>query len=97
MTDIGPYITLAVIIVIALALILVVVPLLTRLSFVVEALSLGIEGLGEYTGHPKLMWLGCLVFVMMCCGCAVLAIVLTGSLITCSSSNPAYLCRLIGR
>ncbi len=97
MTNIGPYVTLVAIIVVALLIMLVVAPLLTRLSLIFEAISVALEGLGEYTGHPKLVWLGCLVVVMVCFGCAVLAVIVAGSLMTCSSGNPAYLCRLFGR
>ncbi len=95
--NIGPYITLGIIVAIALVVLVVLIPLLTRLSFIMEAISLMLEGLGEYTEHPRLVWLGCLVLVLTCLGCAVVAVVVAGSLLTCNTSSPAYLCRLIGR
>ncbi len=97
MANIGPYVTLGAILVIALLVILVAVPLLTRLSFIAEAISLILEGLGEYTEHPRLVWLGCIVGVMLCCGCIIIAVVVGAALTTCGSSNPALLCHVFGR
>jgi hypothetical protein len=95
--NLTPYLTLGGIVCLGLIILAVVVPLLTRLSIWAEALTLAGEGLGEYLGHPRLVWLACLVVVLMICGCVVLVIVVAGALLTCNPGNTAQLCRLIGR
>ena len=75
----------------------VVMPFLTRFSRVLEALPLLIEGLGEYFGNPRLVWLGCLIIALTLVACCVLAVVGGGLLVSCFTGNPTQLCRLIGR
>ncbi|GEM_PF-4979163 len=75
----------------------VVVPALVRFTTWFEALSLLVEGLGEYTGHHRLAWLGCVALFLGIAACCVVTLVLAGALLTCNASNPAQLCRLIGR
>ncbi len=77
--------------------IFVVLPLLGRFSVGLEALSLLIEGLGEYFGNTRIVWLGCIVIFLTIMGCCLITIVLGGALITCNTGNPAALCRLVGR
>jgi hypothetical protein len=95
--NLTPYLALGGIVCLGLVVLLVAVPLLTRFSIWFEALTMVGEGLGQYLGHPRLVWLGCLVITLMCCGCVVLVIVLAGALLTCGQGNSAQLCRLIGR
>jgi hypothetical protein len=95
--NLSPYLTLGGIICAGLVILAVVVPLVMRFSVLLEALTLAGEGLGEYLGHPRLVWLGCLVAALMVCGCGVMVIVLAGALLTCNPDSPAQLCRLIGR
>ena len=77
--------------------VLVVVPLLLRFTTWFEALALLLEGVGEFAGHSRLVWLGCVAVVLGIMGCCVVALVVSGALLTCNSGNPAQLCRLIGR
>lgn len=95
--NLSPYLTLGGIVCLGLIILVVVIPLITRFSIWFEALTLMGEGLGQYLGHPRLVWLACLVVALMICGCVVLAIVLAGALLTCNPDSPAQLCRLIGR
>ncbi len=82
---------------IVLVVVLVVVPILTRFTGALEALTLLVEGLGEYFGNPRLVWLGCVVAVLTLIGCCVVSVVGGGVLLSCFSGNPGQLCRLIGR
>lgn len=75
----------------------VIVPALVRFTTWFEALSLLVEGIGEYTGHHRLVWLGCAAVCLGIAACCVVTLALTGALLTCNASNPAQLCRLIGR
>ncbi len=95
--NLTPYLALGGIVCLGLIILAVVVPLLARFSIWFEALTMAGEGLGEYLGHPRLVWLGCLVVALMLCGCCVLVIVLAGALLTCGQGNTSQLCRLIGR
>jgi Na+/proline symporter len=81
----------------AALLFVVVLPLLTRFGPVLEALPLLIEGLGEYFGNPRLVWLGCLIIGLTLIGCCILTVVGGGLLLGCFTGNPSQLCRLIGR
>ena len=81
----------------AILLFAVVIPFLTRFSRVLEALPLLIEGLGEYFGNPRLVWLGCLIIGLTLIACCVLTVVGGGLLLGCFTGNPTQLCRLIGR
>ena len=75
----------------------IVVPASLRFTTWFEALTLLMEGIGEYTGHHRLVWLGCLALVLGIAGCCVVGLVASGALLTCNGNNPAQLCRLIGR
>jgi hypothetical protein len=75
----------------------VIVPILTRFTGVLEALTLLMEGLGEYFGNPRTVWLGCVVVVLTLIGCCIVGVVGSGVLLSCFSTNPVQLCRLIGR
>jgi hypothetical protein len=77
--------------------IFVVLPMLAQFGLAAEAFALLTDGIGEYFGQPRVIWLGCLVFIMICAGCCLIVIVLGGATLTCSSSTPSQLCRLIMR
>ena len=76
---------------------MVVFPLLGRLSLIIEAGSLLAEGLGEYFGNPRVVWIGCLVVLLTIGCCCCIVVVGAGALLTCGTANPSQLCRLIGR
>jgi hypothetical protein len=78
-------------------LIVVVLPALAHFSLAVEAISLFVDGLGHYFGQSRLVWLACGVVMLGCIGCCVITIAIGGSLITCNTTTPSQLCRLIGR
>jgi hypothetical protein len=78
-------------------LIFFVLPIIGRFSIGVEALSLLIAGIGEYFGNPRVIWLGCLVFLLVTAACCFIVVIIGGSLLTCSTANPSQLCRLVGR
>jgi hypothetical protein len=90
-------ITIVVVGIIGFVLLFVVLPFVGRLSLVVEALSLLSEPLGDLTGNPRILLLGCVVLVLTVAGCCIITFVVVGSLLTCGSPNPSGLCRLIGR
>jgi hypothetical protein len=75
----------------------VIVPILTRFTGTLEALTFLMEGLGEYVGNARIVWLGCIVVVLTFVGCCIIGIVGGGVLLSCFTSNPAQICRLIGR
>ena len=81
----------------ALLVVAVAVPTLTHFAGVLEALTMLMEGLGEYVGSTRLVWLGCTVIALTIVGCCVVGVVGGGVLVTCFSGNPVQLCRLIGR
>jgi len=83
--------------VIGFILLFVVLPLFGRFSLALEAINLLAEPLGEYVGNPKVALLGCLVVGLILCACCVLLFVGAGALLTCGTSNPSQLCRIIGR
>jgi Na+/pantothenate symporter len=82
---------------IAILVVVVIVPLLTRFAGTVEAVTLLMEGLGEYFGNARVVWLGCVIIVLTFVGCCIVGIVGGGVLLSCFTTNPAQLCRLIGR
>ncbi len=75
----------------------VAAPLLTQFAGLIEALNLLMEGLGEYFGSTRIVWLGCAVIILTVVGCCVVCVVGGGVLVTCFSGNPVQFCRLIGR
>ena len=75
----------------------VIVPILTRFTGTLEALTLLMEGLGEYFGSARVVWLGCIVIVLTFVGCCIIGVVGGGVLLSCFTTNPGQLCRLIGR
>lgn len=98
MSSIDPrVITVVVLGIIAFIVLFVVLPFVGRLSLVVEALALLSEPLGDLTGNPRFLLLGCVVLFLTIAGCCIISFVLVGSLLTCGSPNPSALCRLIGR
>lgn len=83
--------------VLGLIVIFVVFPLLAQLGLFVEAGSLLLAAIGEYFGNPRLVFLGCLVGLLMCVGCCVIVVAVSGSLLTCGTATPSALCNLIRR
>jgi hypothetical protein len=81
----------------AILIVVVAVPILTQFAGTLEALSMLMEGLGDYFGNTRLVWLGCTVIALTIVGCCVLGVVGGGVLVTCFSGNPVQVCRLIGR
>jgi hypothetical protein len=80
-----------------LVFIVVVLPFLGHFSIVLEALTLMLEGIGEYIGNPRLVWLACGVIFLMILGCCCVTVIVAGSLVTCTTSTPAQICNLIRR
>ncbi len=80
----------------AIVVVVVIVPFFTRFGATLEALSILLEGLGEYFGNPRIVWLGCLIVSLTIIGCCIIAIIGGSALLTCFSNNPVPLCRLIG-
>lgn len=78
-------------------LIFVVLPFVAHVLGIFEALSLLIQGIGEYFGNTTIVWLGCGAIVMILIACAVIPIVLIASTLTCQSTNPSQFCGLFGR
>lgn len=77
--------------------IFVVLPLLGRFSIFIEAMTLMIEAVGSNYGNTRVIWLGCGVVVLTVLGCCLVTVIIAGALLTCSTNNPAAICRLIGR
>ncbi len=78
-------------------LIVIVLPILGRLSLLVEVASLLSEPLGDYVGNPRLVMLGCGVLLLVVAGCCVVVLLLGSALLTCNTANPASICHLVGR
>jgi len=78
-------------------LIVIVLPILGRVSLLVEVASLLSEPLGEYVGNPRLVMLGCVVLGLAIVGCCVVVVLLGSALLTCNTANPAGICHLVGR
>ena len=75
----------------------IVFPVLARFTTLFEALTVLMQGLGSYFGNPRLVWLGCFCVVLGVIGCCIVSVVGSAALLTCSTSSPSQLCRLIGR
>ena len=75
----------------------VIVPFIGHLFFGLELYNLVVEGIGEFTGRPRLAQLGCLVLILLMFSCCCGVVALGAGTITCFTSNPAQLCHLIGR
>lgn len=78
-------------------LVVIILPIVGRLSLLVEAVSLLSEPLGDYVGNPRLVILGCIVLGLLLLGCCVVALLLGSALLTCNTANPAGICHLVGR
>lgn len=78
-------------------LVFVGVPFILRFTTLFEALSLLVEGIGEYTGNRRVVWLGCAVLALSIVGCCIVTLVVGGALLTCNTSNAVQLCRWLGR
>jgi len=88
---------LAVLLVIALLVVFFVTPLLAQFGLGFEALTLLLEGLGDYFGNKRIVWLVCLVVGLTICGCCVVTTAIGGAFLTCFTDQPTRLCSLIGR
>ena len=82
---------------ILLIVLLVVLPLVGRLSLIVEAITLLSEPLGDLFGNQRNVLLGCAVVFLMVAACCIITFVGVGALLTCSTANPSGLCHMIGR
>jgi len=80
-----------------LVVLVIVLPLVGRLSLIVEAITLLSEPLGDILGNQRIVLLGCIVLGLTIAGCCIIAFVVVGSLLTCGTAAPSGLCRLIGR
>ena len=78
-------------------LVIIILPILGRLSLLVEVVSLLSEPLGDYVGNPRLVILGCGVLLLVIAGCCVVLLLLGSALLTCNTPNPASICHLVGR
>ena len=95
--DVHTLLTVGGLIVLGLLIIIIVVPLVGRLSLLIEAFSLLSEPLGDLFGNQRVVLLGCLVLGLVVAGCCVIALVAGSALLTCGSANPSGLCHMIGR
>ena len=75
----------------------VVIPILVRVTTFLEVWGVIVDFVGESTGNPRLAFFGCLVIGLIVAGCCVISLAVAGALLTCSTSNPAQLCRLVAR
>src|SRR5260221_8083447 len=82
---------------VGLILIFVVLPVVAHVLGIFEALSLLIQGLGEYVGNPTLTWLGCAVLVMILAAFCLIPLVLIGASLTCQTASPSQFCGLFAR
>jgi hypothetical protein len=80
-----------------LLLIGIVVPFIAQLFFGFEIYGMIVEAIGEYTGQPRLVQMGCLLLIAVVFSCCCGAVGITAGVVTCFTSTPAALCRLIGR
>ncbi|MEP7288067.1 MAG: hypothetical protein ABI947_20120 [Chloroflexota bacterium] len=83
--------------IVALIVVMVVVPLLGRLTLIIEAGSLLAGGLGEYFGNSHVVWIGCVVVILIILSCCCIVVVGAGAILSCGTTNPSQLCRLVGR
>ena len=77
--------------------IFVVLPFIGHVSLIIEAGSLMLEGLGEYFGNTRLVYLGCAVVVLTILACCAIVVLILGALITCTAGNPAQICHVLRR
>ena len=82
---------------ITLIFIFFVLPFLAHVMGVFEALSIMIQGIGEYVGNTTLVWLGCAAIAMILAACCLIPIVLIAASLTCQTANPSQICGLFAR
>ncbi len=75
----------------------IVIPILVRFTTLLEVWGVIVEFIGEATGNPRLAFFGCLVVGLIVAGCCVISLAVVGAFLTCPTSNPSQLCRLIAR
>ena len=85
------------VLIIALILIFVVLPFVAHVLGIFEALSIMIQGIGEYVGNTTLVWLGCGAIAVTLVSCCLITIVLVAASLTCPTANPSQLCGIFGR
>jgi hypothetical protein len=76
---------------------LFVVPLLAQIIFGFEIYNMIVDAIGEYTGRPRLVQIGCLALVLLLVSCCCATAAVSAGIVTCFTPNPVQLCRLIGR
>ena len=67
---------------ILLVVLLVVLPLVGRLSLIVEAITLLSEPLGDLFGNQRIVLLGCIVLFLTIAACCIITFVIVGSLLS---------------
>ena len=87
----------AALLIIALLALFFITPLLAQFGLGFEALTLLLEGVGDYFGNKRVVWLGCLVVGLAICGCCVVTTAVGGAFLTCLTDQPTRICSLIGR
>jgi hypothetical protein len=73
------------------------VPFITQVAFGLEIVNMIVDAVGEYTGQPGLVKLGCVALMVAIFGCCLAGFVGALGLAGCYVGTPNQLCRLIGR
>ena len=96
-TDLRSLIILGGLGVVVVLVLIILLPLIGRLSFLIEAASLLSEPLGDCFGNRRVVLLGCVVLGLVVAGCCIIVVGVGSALLTCGTANPSQFCHMIGR